>query len=298
MKFTVLGATGFIGSNVCSYLRHTGHDVWAPVHNDLAMFSRPMGHVMYCIGLTADFRERPYDTMRAHVGVLTELLERADFDSFLYLSSTRVYARNLNTSENESISVNVNSPSDLYNISKLAGESLCRSCGRSDVKIARLSNVIGPDLASKNFIFDLVRESIEGQMFLQTSLLSSKDYIWIDDVVRLLAVISTAGSETIYNVASGFNLSHSEIVDKLIHLTGSTIAVLPDAPLQMFPVINTQRINIEFKFRPQGVMERLPELISLFTNLNDQSIKRKFRESNTTIPVRKIGAHRKPRSKC
>ena len=40
----------------------------------------------------------PFDTIRAHVSVLSEVLEHAEFESLLYLSSTRVYGRSRTTS--------------------------------------------------------------------------------------------------------------------------------------------------------------------------------------------------------
>lgn len=262
MKFTVLGARGFIGRNLLSFLRENGHDTWAPSPDDEIIFSRALGHVIYCIGLTADFRERPYDTMRAHIGLLTEVLERTDFDSFLYLSSTRVYSRNRTASETDPIIVDASAPSDLYNISKLAGESLCRSSGRTHVRIARLSNVIGLDPTSQNFVIDIIRQAIGGRITLRSQPLSSKDYIWIDDAVKLLAEIAVSGSETVYNVASGINLQHREIVDQLVRLTGTRTEILPEAPRHDFPVIDIQRIRNEFGFSPQNVLSKLPGLIA------------------------------------
>ena len=83
--FTVLGASGYIGSRLVAHLRAQGHTVWAPARGDAEVFTRPLGHVMYCVGLTADFRTRPFDTVDAHVGLLAEVLRRAQFDSLLYL---------------------------------------------------------------------------------------------------------------------------------------------------------------------------------------------------------------------
>jgi nucleoside-diphosphate-sugar epimerase len=273
MNVTLLGASGYIGKNLLAHLRNSGHDVCTPPINE-KLFSRSLGRVIYCIGVTADFRDRPYDTMRAHIGVLTDVLERSTFDSFLYLSSTRVYARNRITSETEALIIDPSDLSDLYNISKLAGESLCRACKRNDVKIARLSNVIGPDLTSQNFVFDLIRQSINGRVVLQSSPFSSKDYIWIDDVVALLAQIVAFGTEAIYNVASGSNLRHNEILDQLVHLTGTQIDATMGAPLHVFPVIDTQRIRREFGFSPQGMLDKLPNLIELFSNLQYSEIEK------------------------
>ena len=85
------GASGFIGGALCSHLRTAGHDVQAPARDEIP--TGGLGHVVYAIGLTGDFRSRPLATVDAHVTALTERLRGADFDSWLYLSSTRVYRR-------------------------------------------------------------------------------------------------------------------------------------------------------------------------------------------------------------
>jgi len=33
------------------------------------------GHVIYCIGLTADFRQKPFETIEAHVSKLAEVAQ-------------------------------------------------------------------------------------------------------------------------------------------------------------------------------------------------------------------------------
>jgi nucleoside-diphosphate-sugar epimerase len=264
MKFTVLGATGFIGKNLTASLRRAGHDVWTPVRDDAAIFTRPLGHVFYCIGLTSDFRTRPFDTVRAHVGVLTEVLERTHFESFVYLSSTRVYAGSDSAIENQPLRVNPSDSSDLYNLSKLTGEALCLSSGKSNVTVIRLSNVIGEDPNSANFLFELIREALEGKILLQSDPNSAKDYIWIEDVVRLLPQIAINGKHRLYNVASGRNTSHQEIIEKLVLLTSCEVAIAHAAPQYAFPPIDTNRIWGEFRFKPVSVLNQLPELIEAF----------------------------------
>jgi nucleoside-diphosphate-sugar epimerase len=265
VNYTVLGASGFIGRHLVDALRQDGHTVYAPPKGAADLFQRNLGHVLYCIGLTADFRSRPFDTMRAHVSFLTDVLEKASFESLVYLSSTRVYARCTSATEDTTISVDINDPSDLYNISKLAGESLCRSCGRKGVKIARLSNVIGDDIGSENFVFALVREALAGHIELQSDPESSKDYIVLEDVVSLLPRIAAYGKESHYNVASGINLSHRAIVEKLVDLTGCNAVFHTGAPRYNFPAIDTKRIRTEFEFSPASVLDKLPALLALAT---------------------------------
>ena len=142
MRYTILGGRGFIGTRLATHLRSLGHEVWVPERDDPAMFSAPLGRVFYCIGLTADFRQRLLDTVDAHVCLLNRVLRSGNFDSLLYLSSTRVYAGAGSTHEGANLVVSPLLPGDLYNLSKLMGESVCLASG-GPAKVVRLSNVYG-----------------------------------------------------------------------------------------------------------------------------------------------------------
>jgi nucleoside-diphosphate-sugar epimerase len=214
--------------------------------------------VIYANGLTADFRQRPYDTVDSHVSVLAELLKHGNFESLLYLSSTRVYGRAVVGNEDTPLPVLSQDPSDLYNLSKLMGESLCLQDARSSVRVARLSNVVGGDDAeSANFVPSLVREARTGRIVLQTAMDSLKDYIHIDDVVELLPRISAAGSKRLYNVASGMQTSHAQLTAQLVVQTGCIVDVKCGARTLSFTPINIDRIRAEFDFQPRPVLAAL-----------------------------------------
>lgn len=261
-RFTVLGASGFIGVHLVTALRRAGHAVFAPERNDPAVFSRPLGHVIYCIGLTSDFRTRPFATVQAHVAVLSDVLQRADFASLLYLSSTRVYGGLERGDEETSLQVRSQDSSDLYNLSKLMGESLCLHGGRANVRIARLSNVLGVAADSGNFVDALVREARTARIVLCSDPASAKDYIRVDDVVNLLPRIALEGREQVYNVASGMQITHQQWVERLSALTGCGVSIKPDAPLFRFPRISIERIQRDFGFTPRQPLELLPDLLS------------------------------------
>lgn len=260
-QFTVLGASGFVGSALVAALRARGHAVFAPGRGDPAIFEAPLGHVIYCIGMTADFRSKPFDTVDAHIGVLSAVLSKARFDSLLYLSSTRVYGSAATGREDAPLQVDPNNPSDLYNLSKLAGEALCRSCGKAGVKVARLSNVVGADPDSPNFLSALIRGALAGRIELQTDLASAKDYVLLDDVVALLPRIAVLGKHWLYNVASGTRLTHAQLVAALSVITGCKVAAAPGAPHIDFPEIDTGRIREEFGFVPASVIDHLSRLV-------------------------------------
>lgn len=265
VKCTVLGGGGFIGRSLVRHLEAEGCKVWVPERDDRTVFEKPLGHVFYCIGLTADFRSRPFDTVRAHVSLLSEILQKEAFDSLLYLSSTRVYGRSENTSEEGALPVLPADPSDLYNISKLMGESLCLSSAKNGVRIVRLSNVVGSAMGLDNLVGHLFQEARAGKIRLRTHPASVKDYIFIDDAVRMLGRIGLGGRERIYNVASGEQMEHRQWLTALSGFTGCIVEVDQNAPLQSFPAINVERMKREFGFKPTPISEVVQLLLM---NLN------------------------------
>lgn len=256
--FTVLGASGYIGGRLVSHLRAQGHTVWAPSRGDSLVFNRPLGHVVYCVGLTADFRSRPFDTVDAHVGLLAEVLRRAQFDSLLYLSSTRVYLGVLETAEDAPLTVLPGDPSYLYNLTKLTGESLCHSSGRAGVRVARLSNVVGPcmDAASGNLVADLVKQAVrQGHVVLRSDPRSSKDYVHVFDVLNWLTRIALDGRCMVYNVASGIQTTHAQWIDWLQQRTGCTVDVQSTALPHHFPQIAVSRLQNEWDVLPRPIFD-------------------------------------------
>lgn len=263
MNFTVIGGKGFVGSAVVARLRADGHDVFVPERDDRPLSKRQLGHVIYAAGVTADFRSRPFDTMRAHVGFLAELLEHAGFDSLLYLSSARIYRHAEKAQEDSPIALRSEDPEDYYDLTKLAGEALCHASGRRNVRVARLANVIGRDFRSANFVFDLIRSACrDGRIELRSALDSEKDYVMVDDVADVLPKIALYGQHCCYNVAAGFNTSHARIVGAIAATTGASCAVVPGAPRIVSPPIDIRRLQTEFGFAPQEVLSEIPTLVN------------------------------------
>ncbi len=262
ISFTVLGASGFIGSHLVRHLQREGHDCFAPAKG-VDISAQNLGHVIYCIGLTADFRMKPFETINAHVCCLVDALTRCKFDSFVYLSSTRMYgAREDIAHEEDVIHSQPLVPGDLYNISKIMGESACFAAGEDNVRVARLSNVYGYDSQSENFIFSLIRDALKKKrIVLNTTMDSSKDHVSVYDVVKILPQIALQGKHRIYNIASGENIPAGQIVDRLSSLTGCDVEVAANAERICFPSIYIDRIKKEFEFKPSHILSDLERLI-------------------------------------
>lgn len=262
MTHTVIGASGFIGSALARRLKDGGHTVFEPERGAAELFARPLGQVFYAAGVTADFRERPFDTLRANTGVLADLLERGAFDSLLYLSSARVYRHAAHSGEDAAIALRPGDPEDLYDLTKLTAESLCRVSGRQNVRVVRLSNVVGPDFRSRNFLFDLIRSACDdGQIHLRSALRSAKDYVHLSDVLDLLPRIAKSGGHACYNLGAGRSLTHAEIAGAIVARTGATLSVADNAPATVPRALDVRRLQREFAFAPRSVLDYIPRLV-------------------------------------
>ncbi len=266
MKFTVFGSKGFIGSNLVTYLENNGHECFTPDIRVDDVSSQSLGHVIYTIGVP-DFKNRIFDSIEAHVCLLQNLLKNNNFDSFLYLSGTRLYQHNQSTKETDPIIVHPFEINDLYNISKALGDCLCLSINNPKIRTVRLSNVSGNNFNSTLFLPSIIRDSIlKKKIVLNSSLKSEKDYIHIDDVVKLLSQISLRGHSRIYNIASGKNTTNKEIISKLSEITQCKVKVMDNAPLYSFPTISIEQITTEFDFKPTSVVDTIEDMITNFRN--------------------------------
>ena len=254
----MLGAGGWVGSALVAALQRQGQPVRAVSRVQLTdwLAEAHPARVIYGIGLTADFRERPYATVEAHVGLLSRVLQRQGLQAFTYLSSTRVYGRSACTREDAALPCLSSDPSDLYNLSKLLGEALVLRQKVPTFRVVRLSNVVGPAQPEDTFLGQLLFEGCKrGAVRIRQPAASIKDYVALEDVVRLLPQITQQGMKRLYNLASGTNVSHAEVAE-LLRERGWHVA-LADGQEQVIAVmhdrISIERLAAEFEAPSDGL---------------------------------------------
>ena len=76
--FSVFGASGFIGSRLVAQLEAEGHAVARIGRKTWPARGSHLGHVIFTIGMTADFREKPFETVDAQVLRLRDALALID----------------------------------------------------------------------------------------------------------------------------------------------------------------------------------------------------------------------------
>jgi nucleoside-diphosphate-sugar epimerase len=265
-EYTVLGAGGYIGAALVRHLRARGHACHAVGRGD-PMPRRP-GHVVYCIGMTFDFRTRPFDTIEAHVSALANILRTAEFESLTYLSSTRVYLRcppDVVADEDAPLIVNPMDPDDLYNLSKLTGEALCLAIPNPAIRVVRLSNVYGGANPSESFLPIILRQLLSmGKATFFNTMRSRKDYIFIEDVVEALEILPLRAKSRIINLASGCNVTNRELSDLIKREVGIPVDLSDNATDLIFPPLSMRRLKDEIGVVPGRLSDRLPELVADF----------------------------------
>lgn len=253
-RYTVLGASGFVGTRLVAVLRQAGHDVYAPERGDEALFTRDLGQVFYCIGLTADYAARPFDTVEAHVSLLARVLKEAQFSHLVYLSSTRLYDSlgEAGGQEQQALMLDPANARHLYDLSKALGENLCLTVAGERAAVARLACVFDWSMGAPGYLSEwLQRAASEKAFHLDSATGFVRDYIHLDDVVAALRAMSDAAAKGIVNVASGENVSNAELAD-VFNRCGWTITLSRDIPRQQAPLCDVQRLTALWQ-RPRPV---------------------------------------------
>jgi UDP-glucose 4-epimerase len=262
--YTVLGAGGFIGQHLVRHLRQHGESVRTPARDAPEVYDQDLGRVIYCVGLTGDYVERPLDTVDAHVCFFTSLLRRARFSSFVYLSSTRLYDGQAGPAhETATLTLDPHDKRHIYGFTKGLGEALCHAFPDRGLVIARLSSVYDNALEADNFIHGICRKALAAPTLeVATSSTTERDYIHIDDVCRALHRLTQSARHAIYNVASGVNLTNRELVDIVSRATGCRITIREQAADRPVPRIDISRLQQEFAISPAPPHERIAALLA------------------------------------
>ncbi len=270
-KATLIGGNGYVGRHLLARLQRDGWACWVPQRDDLKLMHRDLGHVFYCAGLTADYAERPFDTVEAHTSLLNQVLRDTTYASLVYLSSTRLYDALGNTTsteavtENASLTLNPNDPRHVYDLSKALGESLCRVAANGRARVARLSCVWGGDHGSEGFLPELMRSVVtackqqgkHAHLQVNSSPHFKRDYVHIDDVIDALMALAEQPGFGIFNVAGGRNISNGELFQCILDASGCKVEATNNKLAPALPRISIERMAQTLGWTPTDALQRL-----------------------------------------
>jgi len=142
---------------------------------------------------------------------------------------------------------------------------LCHQSGRENIKVLRLSNIVGFRKDSDLFIDELLNEIVTlKSLTLKSSLLSNKDYLCIDDAVKAVIAFAESKATGCFNVASGINISNQMIIDQLMLNFHFELTTLEAAPVIEFMPINVGKIKKTIQFQPTQFSDYFPQFINFY----------------------------------
>lgn len=256
---TLIGGHGFVGSALQRHLCAAGWDCRIPGRDTpWPVMDQELGHIFYCAGLTGDYLQRAADTVEAHVSLLVRVLQSSRWESLVYLSSTRLYdglPAGALAQETALLPVAPHVPRHLFDLTKLTGESLCHVLGDGRARVARLASVYDSVGDASGFLPGLLRQVAlvqrGGTVPVDSSPRAARDYIHMPDVLRALVDIAQRGTQTVYNVASGENISNDVLGQFVARQTGRTLAFIGSGSPSAEPaVVDIRRLQEEFGWRP------------------------------------------------
>jgi nucleoside-diphosphate-sugar epimerase len=259
---TVIGGQGFIGKAIVRHLHKLGWDCWVPDRaTSWPLSNRNLGQVFFCAGLTADYLQRPAETVEGHVGLLARVLQSDSYDSLVYLSSTRLYdylAAGETAHEMACLTLEPHDPRNLFDLSKLTGESLCYAMGRGRARVARLSCVY-EGAGNEGFLPMLLRQLEHtpwgSTIQVESSPHFSRDYVHVSDVVQALMNIASNASKLTYNVACERNFTNDELAKFIQEKSGRYIKFMMDDIAPTPALVNMNRYQQEFGWIPTPVQD-------------------------------------------
>lgn len=266
-KYTIIGGNGFIGSHIVTLLKEQGHDVVVPDRNSCNSLNGELGKVIYCAG-NGDCAKSYFSVLEANTVLLAKLLQDAQFEKLVYISSTRVYMNHYSANETDDLVVTADDNRKLFNLTKLVAEELCLKSER-DVTVVRPSNVYGLALNSTLFLPSIIRHAINnGEINMFVAPEYAKDYVSVNDVAKACVWLAENknANKKIYNVASGFNVTAKQIADVIEKETACKVNWHDcNFPREEFPVTSISKLTNEIPdYKPQHVLDDLKIMIASY----------------------------------
>jgi len=261
MNFLITGAAGFLGSALANHLAREGHHVRGL---DNLSTGDPQALSPDVIFTRGDVNDRPklwtllqdidcVYHLAARVSVPESILYPAEYNSvnvggtvslmeavrdvgvrrIIFTSSGAVYGDQQNQPLNE---IAIPNPLSPYAVSKLAAENYVRTIGKSwgiETVNLRVFNAYGPGqhlpASHPPVIPNFLRQAYRGgTLVMHSSGQQTRDYIYVDDVVRAMTATATAPNinNLVINVGAGIETSVRELVRLIIEITQSKAEVI------------------------------------------------------------------------
>ncbi len=270
MKILITGSGGFIGKRLSARLNHIGHKVYGfdkTNGQDLLKIRSIRSHIInkkidlvYHLAAEADLnkaRKNPFNCINLNI-VSTINISQVCWENkipLIYISTDCVYGNQETFPSNEDVTKE--NPTEIYALTKLAGEMAVKSYGDVGLKwiIARIPTTYGEGMREALAVYVFLDQALKGNpLTIHGDGKQTRELSYIDDTVNGLVSLIKAPVNEIYNISSGEELSVLEMVRniKAITKSKSKIVFVGDRKGQVFKeVINIDKIRSATGWKPK-----------------------------------------------
>lgn len=250
----ITGINGFIGRNLEAYLSAQNLEVFGVSRNtitgknsfrvDLANYNevkklmdgiRP-DYVFHAAGVITASRLEDYysSNVSGTLNLLNSVREIARYNPKILSIGTSAEYGLMNPKDLPIAEEFNEQPYDHYGISKLMQTKICLHYSKTyklDLYVIRLFNLLGKGLSEQSAVGSFLRQikDTHDDVITVGNLDSSRDYIDIEDVTRIMWTISNSSvTGEIINVCSGYPIRMSNLLAIAIELSGKELFIKED----------------------------------------------------------------------
>jgi len=238
-KIHILGASGFIGNslyrnfsaeNETEVKRYSSQDCNLLFYNSVSLTLPEFNKddVVIMASSITRLKENSLESMAKNIKMadnVSRFIGNNPPSQFIFLSTADVYGISPTLPINEKLLPN---PNDHYAISKLSSEFILKStCSKKDIPLLtlRLSGMYGNGDDGISTINRLVKSAREGKITLVNGGVDRRDFVYVDDLYRIIKEGIDKKIDLTVNIATGENHSIREIAELIGFLFSEKISI-------------------------------------------------------------------------
>lgn len=222
-KILIIGKNSFLSTNLFQFLKKKFPITKIDFDKFLKTEEKKISKFNYVINCSTNnfFFNKQYNLKYDHDFLSAKKLKNIK-SKLIIFSTSKIYGPGFNLKENSK-----KKPIDRYGKNKLISESKVYKL-KKELLIFRVSNVVGKENKNSsrkitNLFFDVIRKNLKKKIIIVTKINYYKDFILIDDFVRIIYLSIIRDLKGIFNLSTNFKIYLHDLAKDISLYTGSKI---------------------------------------------------------------------------